>query len=128
MRITLCGSTRFKDLFLEANKRLTAGGHVVYSVAFHSHAENIEPSPDLKETLDLVHLCKISNSQMVVVVTDDTGYYGDSTRRELKWARMNGQSILFYNNPAQMAVLFDGEESGWDPKLRFFKDPEVLRG
>lgn len=128
MRITLCGSTRFKDLFLEANKRLTEAGHVVYSVTFFGHADRQEPAPDVKETLDLVHLIKVSQSQVVVVVTDDSGYYGDSTRRELKWARMNGQMIFFYNNEKHLAALFDGEESTWDPKLRFFKDPGVARG
>ena len=30
--ITLCGSTRFKDQFLEAQKRLTLAGNIVISV------------------------------------------------------------------------------------------------
>ena len=30
--ITLCGSTRFKDEFLEAQKRLTLEGNIVISV------------------------------------------------------------------------------------------------
>ena len=30
--ITLCGSTRFKDAFLEAQKRLTLAGNIVISV------------------------------------------------------------------------------------------------
>ena len=30
--ITLCGSTRFKDAFLEARKRLTLAGNIVISV------------------------------------------------------------------------------------------------
>ena len=30
--ITLCGSTRFKDAFLEAQKRLTLAGNIVINV------------------------------------------------------------------------------------------------
>ena len=30
--ITLCGSTRFKDQFLEAQKRLTLAGNIVINV------------------------------------------------------------------------------------------------
>ena len=118
MKICLIGSTKFKDQFVDANRRLTAAGHVVYTVAFHSHAEGEEPSADLKETLDLVHLCKISNSQVVFVITDATGYFGESTRRELKWARMNGQSIFWWNQPEHQLAFFDNDKT--EERLRFF--------
>ena len=32
--VTLCGSTRFKDEFMEAQKRLTLEGNIVISVVF----------------------------------------------------------------------------------------------
>lgn len=32
--VTLCGSTRFKDQFMEAQKRLTLEGNIVISVGF----------------------------------------------------------------------------------------------
>jgi hypothetical protein len=35
--ITLCGSTRFKEQFLEAQKRLTLEGNVVISVGLFGH-------------------------------------------------------------------------------------------
>ena len=51
--ITLCGSTRFKDEFLEARKCLTLEGNIVISVGLFGHsgdeevwAENIKPMPD----------------------------------------------------------------------------------
>ena len=36
--ITLCGSTRFKDAFLEVQKRLTLEGNIVISVGFFGHS------------------------------------------------------------------------------------------
>lgn len=36
--ITLCGSTRFKDAFVEAQKRLTLEGNIVISVGLFGHA------------------------------------------------------------------------------------------
>lgn len=35
--ITLCGSTRFKDAFMEAQKRLTLEGNIVISVGLFGH-------------------------------------------------------------------------------------------
>ena len=36
--ITLCGSTRFKDQFVEAQKRLTLEGNIVISVGLLGHS------------------------------------------------------------------------------------------
>ena len=40
--ITLCGSTRFKDAFLEAQKRLTLAGNIVISVGLFGHSTRSE--------------------------------------------------------------------------------------
>ena len=40
--ITLCGSTRFKDAFLEAQKNLTLSGNIVISVGLFGHSGDNE--------------------------------------------------------------------------------------
>ena len=40
--ITLCSSTRFKDAFMEAQKRLTLEGTIVISVGLFGHAGDTE--------------------------------------------------------------------------------------
>ena len=40
--ITLCGSTRFKDAFLEAQKRLTLEGNIVASIGLFGHSGDEE--------------------------------------------------------------------------------------
>lgn len=113
MKICLIGSTRFIDDYHRLNRELTLQGHVVYSVATTStsgprpngRADRIpqpEISDDEKETLDLVHLLKIQNSDVVVLVTDSFGYVGESTKREVKWALLNGKHIVL---PHQIADL-----------------------
>ena len=58
--ITLCGSTRFKDEFLEAQKRLTLEGNIVISVGLFGHSGDNEVwTEGTKEMLDDMHLRKI---------------------------------------------------------------------
>lgn len=51
--ITLCGSTRFKDAFMEAQKRLTLAGNIVISVGLFGHSGDDEVWKEgTKEMLD----------------------------------------------------------------------------
>jgi len=48
--VTLCGSTRFKDQFLETQKRLTLEGRIVISVGLFGHSGDEEVwKPGTKE-------------------------------------------------------------------------------
>ena len=92
MKITLCGSTKFMDLYHEANRRLTLAGHLVYSVAVSVHGD-WKPTEEDKAKLDMVHLMKIDASDAILVVSDSTGYVGDSTRREIFYASLRGKHV-----------------------------------
>jgi hypothetical protein len=97
MRLTLCGSARFEAMFHKWNKDLTLAGHTVYALAVYpSYMEGDKNwyNEAQKTTLDLVHLDKISNSDGIVVIDVDE-YYGDSTRREIAWARMRGKRVYW---------------------------------
>lgn len=98
MIITLCGSTRFKEQYVNANERLTLAGHVVFTVAMFGHADahDLATNPTNKMHLDLVHFRKIMLSDAIVVVTDTSRYVGESTRREIAWAKMLGKEIYDY--------------------------------
>ena len=51
--ITLCGSTRFKDEFLAAQKRLTLEGNIVISVGLFGHSADEEVwNEGVKDMLD----------------------------------------------------------------------------
>ena len=54
--IILCGSTRFKDEFMEAQKRLTLEGNIVISVGLFGHAGDNEVWEGMSEDT-LTKLC-----------------------------------------------------------------------
>ena len=47
--ITLCGSTRFKDQFMDAQKKLTLEGNIVISVGLFGHSGDQEVWENMDE-------------------------------------------------------------------------------
>lgn len=93
--ITLCGSTRFKDQFLEAQKRLTLAGNIVISVGLFGHSADDEVwTEGTKEMLDDMHKRKIDMADRIYVINVN-GYIGSSTRSEIEYARKEGKQVLF---------------------------------
>ena len=58
--ITLCGSTRFKDAFMEAQKKLTLEGNIVISVGLFGHSGDGEVWEGMSEdtVLNLIEIRK----------------------------------------------------------------------
>jgi hypothetical protein len=106
-KITLCGSTKFKKEFEVINKQLSLEGHLVYSVAFFTHADKIELTYDQKARLDSVHRQKIDNSEAIFVV-DVNGYVGESTQNEIKYAQAGGKIVKFLSNFPDLKFMCDG--------------------
>lgn len=93
--ITLCGSTRFKNQFLEAQKRLTLAGNIVISVGLFGHSGDDEVwTEGTKEMLDDMHKHKIDMADRIYVINVN-GYIGSSTRSEIEYARKKGKQVLF---------------------------------
>ena len=93
--ITLCGSTRFRDAFMEAQKRLTLEGNIVISVGLFGHAGDDEVwKPGTKEMLDDMHKRKIDMADEIYVINVG-GYIGESTRSEIEYARATGKKINY---------------------------------
>ena len=100
--ITLCGSTRFKDEFMEAQKRLTLEGNIVISVGLFGHSGDNEVWENMDEgtltrtkvMLDDMHKRKIDMADEIYVINVG-GYIGDSTRSEIEYAKANGKGIRY---------------------------------
>ena len=109
--ITLCGSTRFKDAFMEAQKRLTLEGNIVISVGLFGHSGDNEVWENMdegtltrtKEMLDDMHKRKIDMADEIFVVNVG-GYIGDSTRSEIEYAVERGKPVIYLeeNKPFSM--------------------------
>ena len=105
----LCGSTRFYDEFQKANYDLTMQGRIVLSVGFyphasaeHGHGEGVGHDSAEKVELDELHKRKIDLADDVLVESDASGYYGDSTRSEIEYARADGKPVRFLVTPAEV--------------------------
>ena len=100
--ITLCGSARFKDAFMEAQKRLTLEGNIVISVGLFGHSgdnevwENMDEGTltSTKEMLDDMHKRKIDMADSIYVINVG-GYIGDSTRSEIEYAHKTGKIVRY---------------------------------
>ena len=100
--ITLCGSTRFKDEFMEAQKRLTLEGNIVISVGLFGHSgdqevwENMDEGTltKTKEMLDDMHKRKIDMSDEIFVINVN-GYIGESTKSEIEYAQAMGKRVRY---------------------------------
>ena len=93
--ITLCGSTRFKDQFIEAQKRLTLEGNIVISVGLFGHSGADEVwTEGTKEMLDKMHKRKIDMADAIYVINVG-GYIGESTRSEIEYAIRNGKEVRY---------------------------------
>ena len=94
--VCLCGSTRFKQEFIDANFEETMNGKIVLSVGWFSHADgNIyTPTPEEKTALDELHLRKIDLADEVFILNVG-GYIGESTQRELNYAIAKGKPVRY---------------------------------
>lgn len=100
--ITLCGSTRFKNEFMEVQKRLTLEGNIVISVGLYGHSGDAEVWENMdegtltktKEMLDDMHKRKIDMADEIFVINVG-GYIGDSTRSEIEYAEAHGKKVNY---------------------------------
>jgi hypothetical protein len=97
--ITLCGSTRFKEQYLEAQKRLTLEGNIIISVGLFGHSGDEETwAPGVKEMLDNMHKRKIDMADAIYVINVG-GYIGESTRSEIEYAKAHGKQVMYLEEP-----------------------------
>ncbi len=66
--VVLCGSTRFQDEYIEANRSETLNGNIVLSVGMFGHQEGIDMDGPVKKMLDELHLRKIDLADEVLVL------------------------------------------------------------
>lgn len=89
--VTICGSMRFFEHMLTVAAEETAQGRIV--LAPFSVVAPEDQAGELKTMLDELHLRKIDMAEWIVVVTNQDGYIGESTRREMTYALRAGKKV-----------------------------------
>ena len=99
--VTLCGSTKFKDAYIDAQLHETLAGKIVLTIGCNMRDDNELFSElsagnlrKLKAELDILHLHKITMSDEILVLNVD-GYIGESTEREIVYAESIGVKVRY---------------------------------
>jgi hypothetical protein len=107
--ICICGSTRFADLHAIMRFSLEKTGEAIclminYLPEWYCKEElglktldHFGEQLGIKETMDELHLRKIDLADEVFVVNKD-GYIGESTRKEIEYAKSLGKPIKYLEN------------------------------
>ena len=88
--VCICGSARFVEEIRELNRDLTFAGVIVVAPG---EADEVV-SDEQKAVLDALHLRKIDLADRIIVVNPG-GYVGESTSREIAYARAAGKPVSF---------------------------------
>lgn len=102
--VCLCGSTRFSQAYQNANLTETMQGNIVLTIGCdmksdeglfsHYSPDELE---DIKQRLDELHLRKIDLADEIFVLNID-GYVGESTKREIEYAKVHGKTIRYLSD------------------------------
>ncbi len=94
--ITLCGSTKYKEVFKAIRYLLENQYYIVLTVESFMHREYdpkmVDTIINAKPELDSLHKDKISYSHSIAILNVD-GYIGQSTASEIHYARSQGKKI-----------------------------------
>ena len=105
--VCLCGSTKHMSVFDQANRDETLSGRIVLTVGVDlkdRHKDVLSGKTDaealvIKDRLDCLHRRKIDLADEILVLNVD-GPPGESTRREIEYARQRGKPVRYLNPPA----------------------------
>lgn len=96
---TLCGSTRFEKEAFEAHRKLTLLNWAVFMCGFWVHGmhRDLEFTEPEMAAVKHLHFHKILESNVVVIVSDATGYTGDSTKEELAFCKVRNIPVYYFD-------------------------------
>lgn len=111
--ICLCGSGRFFDEILQHAAELTLRGYVVLQPNFNASQSSTKVLDAVdKMRLDELHFDKIDMSSEVLVVCPN-GYVGESTAREIFYARRTNKPVTLTHPTQFISRLEDAQFVGF---------------
>lgn len=93
--ITICGSMKYQKEMMKIAEEYTKKGNCILTPIYPT--KNIsEYSKDDIKTMKVMHLERIKLSDAILVLNMD-GYIGDSTKKEIEFAKSLKKEIIYYN-------------------------------
>lgn len=93
--ITICGSLKYQDEIMKISEEMTLQGNCILSVIYPVNRDISAYSAEERELFGAMHRERIRLSDAILVVNIDD-YIGESTRREIEFARSLNKEILYF--------------------------------
>ena len=94
--ITLCGSLKFQEEIMIIAEKLALEGSCVLTPVFPTKRDYERTEKQLKSLRD-AHFKKIELSD-AILVANVNNYVGESTQKEIEYAKMLNKEILYYTD------------------------------
>lgn len=98
--VVLCGSTKYFFQAMRCNKLLTFKHWIVLMCGSWEHSFDLYDTSTLERDYDqvkLLHFHKIYQSHAAVVVSDESNYIGNSTKKEIEFIEKLGIPYFWFN-------------------------------
>lgn len=95
--VCLCGSTKYRDVFLKIAHQETLKGNVVLTPLVFSQSEGWEPTQEQLEVLVSIHNQIIEMSDEILVLNVG-GRIGESTNNEIQYAKSLGKLVRYLSS------------------------------
>lgn len=95
--ITVCGSYKFKNEIVEITEKMALKGNCMLTpIELTKKDKDVYTQEDIS-LLGKMHLEKIKISDAILVVNVN-GYIGESTKKEIEYAKSLNKEILYYTD------------------------------
>ena len=95
--ITVCGSLKFENDIKYWAERLTLEGNCVLSIIYPISTDLSVYTPDQRKIFAIAHYQRIDMSDAIFVINKN-GYIGNSTQKEIEYAKARGKEVIFLEN------------------------------
>lgn len=95
--ITVCGSMKYKKEMMEITEKMALEGNCMITPIYLTKPSKEHYTVENFATLAKVHYEKIKNSDAILVVNVDN-YIGESTSKEIEFAKSLNKEILYYTD------------------------------
>jgi len=115
--VCLCGSEKFVGHFSVANHKESMAGNIVVAPSFQESkvGDRVVYTPEERAKLDELHQGRMDMADEILVLNIE-GYIGDSTKKEVAYARKAGKAIRWKEPHIRVDCLWSGDLIDGQPK------------
>ena len=103
--VTICGSFKYKDMMLKKSLELELEDKYIVLQPVYG-IDNYKYTDEDKKILGELHYKRIDISDAIYVVNVD-GYIGESTKKEIEYAKRLGKEILYLEDYNKLIFFYD---------------------